>query len=327
MHEDNLVKFSDEKRRLIREHPLHYEYCFIDYEDKFDQFCVHSVMQRDMTNLNLVEAGGKRYFASIDFPKEDWTEEEVREYWESYDLCFRPHPAALEEITGTAGIYESILFQGDLISIYRKGDGSRIIDTTTLPEVTETMLAINTLNIRSDDPERENVYFTMEGSLLQGIPAFEFSPQDLVLCNGQLLRADYTQAYQGLLGFFLYELELPVCLVDQEETDLYIHKETMEGRQVYRFNTDGQIDPSWLVQMQNLLLGLVEDDGARPGLRLTLIVNKLAVDPDTGADGAQLPTSEKRLGELLPGSRPQEKSNTTFWDYEDDYEADEEEDE
>jgi len=324
MQDDNLFLFSDEKRRFIREHPLHYEYCFIDYEDKFARFCVHSIMQRDMTNYNLVEADGKRYFASIDFPKEDWTEEEVREYWEYYDLCFRPHPAAREEIIGAAGIYEASLFQGDLIAVYSKGEGSSVIDTTALSEVTETMLPINTMNIRSDDPERENVYFTMEGSLLQGVPTLDFSPRDLVLCNGQLLRADYTEAYHGLLGFFLHELELPVCLIDQDETDLYIRKETIEDRQVYHFNTKGQIDPSWLLQMQNMLLGQEEDDEGRPELRLTLIVNDQTVDLGVRENKAQLSSSERWFGELLQDIRAKNKGNTIFWDYEDDYEDEDE---
>ena len=218
-------KKQNQLRAQIREFADYYEYCFIkDYEDKYDDFEIHSV-ELGQVHAGLLVAGVKTVLTSILFFKDIFNLDQMLEWLELHSICIITD----EDFIKGSRVIDALLFNGRPIILFLKGNKKITIDTSKLVEVTETYEVyqekINTscskyLKSKGEHPSK----IIVNGEVHLHIDRIELNKSsDLVFSNGNLIIADYIDYYMNkTLGFFRYNEEHPIACIGDPDTDVYI---------------------------------------------------------------------------------------------------------
>lgn len=225
--------FNEYRRKMvlandnIRKNENNYEYCVVkNYETLFEFEEAHAV-QLENVFANFLEVDNRLVFVSILFPMARFDVDDIISWTGNYAVHFDSKGAVAGKISGAKEIISGLKFRGYPVIMYQKGRSSIDYDSADFVEVTEDYIYYHEVNsflaikpITADEPELE-IY--LNGEQIYEIPRIEFEQENLIVCNGTFLVADYMDDYFGCIGFFdLRDETLPVAWIQDKNTIVHI---------------------------------------------------------------------------------------------------------
>lgn len=230
--EDKEIDKVDElmKKRIegivnnIREFEDRYEYCLImDYEDKCLDFEIHAVPLSDV-QVVLLEIDEKVELASVEFSKSNFNIEQIVTWIQSEEIYFGDRKKAKHIIDRYSGIQAGIKFKGNVIALYEKGNKTVTLDTDNFHEITETFnVEFYKIDTTKSKKLQNGLSIILNGDLVNQIPRIDFErPKDMLISNGNLIKADYIDEYCGGIGIYRYDETEPIISFIDANTTVYI---------------------------------------------------------------------------------------------------------
>lgn len=225
--------FNEHRRKMvlsnnnIRKNENNYEYCVVkNYETLFEFEDAHAV-QLGAVFANFLEIDNRLVFVSILFPIARFDVDDIITWLDNYAVYFDGKGAATGKISGGKEIISGLKFMGCPVILYQRGRSSIDYDSADFVEVTENYTYYHEVNsflaikpITADEPELE-IY--LNGERIYEIPRIEFEQENLIICNGTFLVADYMDDYFGCIGFYdLRDDTLPVAWIQDKNTIVHI---------------------------------------------------------------------------------------------------------
>ncbi len=125
------------KRSAIREFNELYEYCLVKgYEHYFHGYLWH-VVEIGNVLAYVVEKKGQFVLVSIQFPKKDFTMDEIAEWLNNYSLVLHPRDGVPGRLAEAQAIVNGLLFKGNPILLYKKGTQTLKYNASKFVEVTD----------------------------------------------------------------------------------------------------------------------------------------------------------------------------------------------
>jgi len=225
--------FNEHRRKsalshyIIRKNEKNYEYCVVkNYETLFEFENAHAVQLGDVF-ANFLEVDERLVYVSILFPLARFDIDDTITWLDNYAVYFDGKGAVAGKISGGKEIISGLKFKGCPVIMYQKGRNNLDYNTREFVEVTENYTYYHDVNsllaikpITADEPELE-IY--LNGERIYEIPRIEFEQENLIVCNGTFLVADYMDDYFGCIGFFDSRDEtLPVAWIQDKNTIVHI---------------------------------------------------------------------------------------------------------
>lgn len=220
----------------IREFEDRYEYCFImDYEERYLDFEVHAIPLLDV-QVVLLEIKEKIELAAIEFYKSNFNIEQIITWIQYEDIYFGNREKVNHTIKRCDRVLEGIKFKGNVIAAYRKGNKSVTLDINDYDEITEIYnVQFNKVDTTKSKKLQSGLSIILNGELVNEIPRLDFEGnKDMLISNGNLIKADYIDEYCGGIGIFRYDNKsVPIVSFVDTNTTVYIDLyEKEDGAQV-----------------------------------------------------------------------------------------------
>ena len=125
---------------------------------------------------------------------------------------------------------QAIKFKGNVIALYLKGDQLETLHVDAIPEITETYnLNYEKIDTTKSKKLQHGLTILLNGDIVHEVPRIDFKRhQDMIISNGNLIKADYIDKFEGGIGFYRYDDMLPVTYIIDHQTTVHIDLYKME---------------------------------------------------------------------------------------------------
>lgn len=220
---------NKEKMDKIREFPDYYEFCIIEgYEDKYENFIAHGIPLGPI-NLQLFELKNRIVLVSLEFSKEQFDLDDVLMWLNNYEVLLGEKGKGKNSISNSNVIIEGLRFKGYPLVLYEVGNRRISYHPDKFPEITE-LYSIQPQTIDTTKSKKVSTELSIfyNDEQVKVIPRIDFSKEDLIICNGQCILADYLDEYDNTIGFYRNNSPIPVAYVADKATTINIHLEDDE---------------------------------------------------------------------------------------------------
>jgi len=236
----------------LREFPEYYEFSIIkNYEDKYENFTAHGI-PLEQINLQIFELKDRIVLVSIEFSKEHFDLENVYIWLSRYNVILGEKGKNVNSILNADKIIMGLRFKGNPIILYEMGRRKVSYTSEDFVEITDSFSfqpqKIDTANSKK---VTTGLCIIMNGKQLKEIPRIDLY-QNLLICNGQCILADYMDEFCGTLGFFKNNSPLPITYVADKVTTINIDYEDSGWSSRYIVEYDYLIDEDILNELANL---------------------------------------------------------------------------
>lgn len=216
-------------RGMLREYSDKYEFCMVEeYESLYPQFSLHSIGIGDIF-LQIVERNGKYKLVSYEFSKEAFNVTDIALWMNTYQAkIYQEIKNNRVRVQGVNEIIDALKFKGNVVVLFEVGTDNENLEVEDLLEVTKAFVPSIYKRDTSFSKEVENSNKTskiiVNNDEVNHIPRIELDPsKDLVLCNGNIIVADYIDDYQDFVGFYSYNDHLiPLSWIHDTQTNIFI---------------------------------------------------------------------------------------------------------
>lgn len=219
----------------LREYPERFELCVVkDYESLYPEFSLHSIGIGGIF-LQVLERNGKYRIVSYEFSKESFCVQDIAQWMDTYHVKLYTNIDGNRVCVYSAKeIIEGLKLKGNVIVLYTPGNGEHILDIDDLPEVTEKFIPSlqkrDTSYCKEIDSVERSMRIILNGEQMDHIPRIELDlSKDMLICNGNVILADYVDDFSGCIGFYSKEKEWwPIAWIHDTATTVFI--DIFEGK-------------------------------------------------------------------------------------------------
>lgn len=202
--EDLMAKKRENFKKNIREYEDRYEYCLIsEYEEKYNQCEAHSIQLGDVYPV-VLETEGRMVIASVEFYKKQFDINQIITWLDLVNIYFGKLGQGKHVINHFGKLRDGLLFKGNLIISFYKGNSSKEINPNNFKEITSAFISNpQVIDTSKSKPVKDGLTIKVNGERIREIPRIEFDiSKDIILSNGNLIVADYLEEYCEGIGFY-----------------------------------------------------------------------------------------------------------------------------
>lgn len=221
--------------KKMREFEDRFEYLYVpDYEERYEKFYIHAVPVGNI-QLVLLERDEEIELVAIEFYRNQFSLEEAVNWILRHTIYFQDINKTPHFVQWCDSIIDIIRFKSKVIALYSKGGQTLELEhVDELKDLTETYnLRFDKVDVSKSKKLQKGLSIVLNEELIKELPRIDFNKhQDIVVSNGNVVKADYIDVYRGGIGLFRNgEVDPIVYLFDNNTTvtiDLYSADENQQ---------------------------------------------------------------------------------------------------